>query len=181
MQRWSSGLRSLTALLSNPEFYSRRCLLRHCHPFDSDRLLHTSPRKLLHISQMIGHSLICPNFKPLLNSPPSPHLSHSTPFPPAVCLIQMRHITAVKQRERKLKSRKPRTPVVSKVKKIKMKFYSSFKSRFRVMNDGRIRRWKEGKRHNAHSKSKKSKRRLRQPGIVPAAYAKVMKKLSFCN
>ncbi|XP_073032984.1 uncharacterized protein [Primulina eburnea] len=181
MQRWSSGLRSLTALLSNPEFYSRRCLLSHRHPFDSERLLHTSPRKLLHISQMIGHSLICPNFKPLINSPPSPHLSHSTPFPPAFCLIQMRHITAVKQRERKLKSRKPRTPVVSKVKKIKMKFYSSYKSRFRVMNDGRIRRWKEGKRHNAHSKSKKSKRRLRQPGIVPAAYAKVMKKLSFCN
>lgn len=35
----------------------------------------------------------------------------------------MRHITA-KQREKKLKSRKPRAPVISKVKKIKMKFYS---------------------------------------------------------
>lgn len=28
----------------------------------------------------------------------------------------------------------------------------SFKSRFRMMNDGNIRRWKEGKRHNAHLK-----------------------------
>ncbi|XP_073131163.1 uncharacterized protein [Henckelia pumila] len=152
MQRWSSGLRSLAALLSNPEFCGRRCLIRRREPFDSDRLLHTSPIKLLHISQMTGHSLICPNFKPLLTAPPSPHLSHSTSFPPAVSLIQMRHITAAKQRERKLKSRKPRTPVVSKVKKIKMKFYSSFKSRFRVMNNGQIRRWKAGKRHNASSK-----------------------------
>ncbi|CAA0838820.1 Ribosomal protein L35 [Striga hermonthica] len=94
-------------------------------------------------------------------------------------LAQVRYITA-KQRKRKLKSRKPMTPVVSKVKKIKIKGYSSFKGRFRVMNDGKIRRWKEGKRHNAFSKSKKSKRRLRQPGIVPLAYAKVMKKLNFC-
>ncbi|KAL4601725.1 hypothetical protein ACB092_10G002300 [Castanea dentata] len=73
------------------------------------------------------------------------------------------------------------TPVTSKIKKTKMKFFSSFKSRFRMMNDGNIRRWKEGKRHNAHLKSKKSKRRLKQPGIVPAAYAKVMKKLNFCG
>lgn len=28
----------------------------------------------------------------------------------------------------------------------------SFKGRFRVMKDGQIRRWKEGKRHNAHLK-----------------------------
>jgi len=28
----------------------------------------------------------------------------------------------------------------------------SYKSRFRTMNDGNIRRWKEGKRHNAHLK-----------------------------
>ncbi|OMO93451.1 Ribosomal protein L35 [Corchorus olitorius] len=55
----------------------------------------------------------------------------------------------------------------------------SYKSRFRPLSDGTIRRWKEGKRHNAHLKSKKSKRRLRQPAIVPAAYAKVMKKLNF--
>ncbi|CAN6460966.1 unnamed protein product [Victoria cruziana] len=73
------------------------------------------------------------------------------------------------------------TPVTSKLKKIKMKAYSSYKFRFRTMNDGKIRRWKEGKRHNAHLKSKKAKRRLRKPAIVPAAYAKVMKKLNFCG
>ncbi|KAF8380775.1 hypothetical protein HHK36_028269 [Tetracentron sinense] len=28
----------------------------------------------------------------------------------------------------------------------------SFKSRFRTMNDGTIRRWRAGKRHNAHLK-----------------------------
>ncbi|CAF2142275.1 unnamed protein product [Brassica rapa] len=76
---------------------------------------------------------------------------------------------------------RPRTPITSKVKKVKIKFYSSYKDRFRPLNDGTIRRWKEGKRHNAHLKSKKSKRRLRQPGLVPPAYAKVMKKLNFCN
>ncbi|EPS62640.1 hypothetical protein M569_12152, partial [Genlisea aurea] len=94
-------------------------------------------------------------------------------------LTQVRHITAAKQRLRKKKSRKPMTPVTSKLKKTKIKCYSSFKGRFRIMNDGQIRRWKAGKRHNAHSKSKKSKRRLRQPGIVSLAYAKVMKKLNF--
>ncbi|KAL3610186.1 hypothetical protein D5086_001206 [Populus alba] len=72
------------------------------------------------------------------------------------------------------------TPLTSKVKKFKMKAYSSYKDRFRTMNDGTIRRWREGKNHNAHLKSKKSRRRLRQPSTVPAAYAKVMKKLSFC-
>ncbi|KAK1303541.1 hypothetical protein QJS10_CPB11g00087 [Acorus calamus] len=73
------------------------------------------------------------------------------------------------------------TPVVSKKKKYKIKAYSSYKERFRTLKDGTIRRWREGKRHNAHSKSKKAKRRLRKPEIVPAAYAKVMKKLHFCG
>ncbi|KAB5573809.1 hypothetical protein DKX38_001003 [Salix brachista] len=91
-------------------------------------------------------------------------------------LVQVRHVSS---RERK-KSRKPMTPLTSKVKKFKMKAYSSYKDRFRTMNDGTIRRWREGKNHNAHLKSKKSRRRLRQPSTVPAAYAKVMKKLSFC-
>ncbi|KAK5812899.1 hypothetical protein PVK06_028343 [Gossypium arboreum] len=90
-------------------------------------------------------------------------------------LVQVRHVSS---RER-AKRRKPMTPRTSKLKKIKMKSYSSYKSRFRTMNDGNIRRWREGKNHNAHLKSKKSRRRLRQPAIVPAAYAKVMKKLNF--
>ncbi|MQL75687.1 hypothetical protein Taro_008052, partial [Colocasia esculenta] len=81
----------------------------------------------------------------------------------------------------KERSRAPATPVTSKLKKYKIKGYSSFKSRFRTMNDGNIRRWRAGKRHNAHLKSKKSKRRLRKPEIVSLAYAKVMKKLHFCS
>ncbi|KAG6788564.1 hypothetical protein POTOM_004634 [Populus tomentosa] len=91
-------------------------------------------------------------------------------------LVQVRQVSS---RERK-KNRKPMTPLTSKVKMFKMKAYSSYKDRFRTMNDGTIRRWREGKNHNAHLKSKKSRRRLRQPSTVPAAYAKVMKKLSLC-
>ncbi|KAE9613254.1 putative ribosomal protein L35 [Lupinus albus] len=115
--------------------------------------------------------------RPIFNfSSLSPSSFRPSSFPTSL-LVQVRHVSS---RERK-KRRKPMTPVTSKLKKTKMKSYSSFKLRFRVMNDGNIRRWKEGKRHNAHLKSKKSKRRLRKPGIVPAAYAKVMKKLNFCG
>eukprot|EP01018_Ginkgo_biloba_P028546 Gb_04114 [translate_table: standard] len=89
-------------------------------------------------------------------------------------LTIQKHPFASKTKERTL-----RAPP-SKLKKIKMKSYSSFKFRFRTLNSGLIRRWRAGKRHNAHSKSKKSKRRLRQPSVVPLAYAKVMKKLNFC-
>ncbi|RHN78813.1 putative ribosomal protein L35 [Medicago truncatula] len=49
------------------------------------------------------------------------------------------------------------------------------------MNDGTFGRWREGKRHNAHLKSKIAKRRLRMSALVPVAYAKVMKKLDFCG
>ncbi|KAJ6701420.1 RIBOSOMAL PROTEIN L35 [Salix koriyanagi] len=97
----------------------------------------------------------------------------------ALVCLQLEQARHVSSRERK-KSRKPMTPLTSKVKKFKMKAYSSYKDRFRTMNDGTIRRWREGKNHNAHMKSKKSRRRLRQPSTVPAAYAKVMKKLSVC-
>ncbi|XP_024178479.1 uncharacterized protein LOC112184410 isoform X2 [Rosa chinensis] len=44
------------------------------------------------------------------------------------------------------------TPVTSKIKKYKIKGYSSYKSRFKLLNDGTIRRWREGKWHNAHLK-----------------------------
>ncbi|XP_038887770.1 uncharacterized protein LOC120077803 [Benincasa hispida] len=92
-------------------------------------------------------------------------------------VVQVRHVSS---RDRR-KKRKRTTPVTSKLKKTKLKFYSSYKSRFWMMKDGSIKRRMEGKRHNAHSKSKRSKRRLRQPAIVPLAYAKVMKKLNFCG
>ncbi|KAK7309679.1 hypothetical protein RJT34_06601 [Clitoria ternatea] len=151
MQRCLTKLRSLA-------FQSRHALQPH-------RLLHhlppPPPPQPLHSFRT-----------PLIFSPLT---LHPSPFSPS--FLQLRHVSS---RERKLR-RKPMTPVVSKIKKTKMKSYSSFKLRFRTLNDGTIRRWKEGKRHNAHLKSKKAKRRLRKPGIVPAAYAKVMKKLSFAG
>ncbi|GER30299.1 50S ribosomal protein L35 [Striga asiatica] len=169
IRKWCSRLRLAAAINSIPKAHHHH----HRQPIIPSRLLHTCPN-FPQAPRIFSQSLISPNFKPLLSSPPFPQLCHSP-----IALTQVRYITA-KQRKRKLKSRKPMTPVVSKVKKIKIKGYSSFKGRFRVMNDGQIRRWKEGKRHNAFSKSKKSKRRLRQPGVVPLAYAKVMKKLNFC-
>ncbi|XP_020595280.1 uncharacterized protein LOC110035387 [Phalaenopsis equestris] len=117
-----------------------------------------------------------------MNSSLTPHvpicparlLTHSSPFIP---VFQFRHFATKKVK----RSRAPDTPVISKVKKYKLKAYSSFKYRFRTMNDGLIRRWRAGKRHNAHLKSKKSKRRLRKPEIVHLAYAKVIKKLNFAG
>ncbi|KAI5656420.1 hypothetical protein M9H77_25213 [Catharanthus roseus] len=172
MQRSCSKLRSLAALHSTAK-PPRPPLATAVHSL------------ALHISSNVFHksvsqTVIFPKFHAILQAPQisnpliCPRLSVLPPN-----FTQVRHITA-KQRKRKLKSGKPMTPVTSKVKKIKMKFYSSFKGRFRVMKDGQIRRWKEGKRHNAHLKSKKARRRLRKPGTVPLAYAKVMKKLNFC-
>ncbi|KAF7829163.1 Ribosomal protein L35 [Senna tora] len=163
MQRWCTKVRCLA--VQSRQFIPTT---------SSHRLLHYSPHPLQFPST---NRLPCPLFKP---SSPCPstlalHAFRSSPFPPS--LVQVRHVSS---RERK-KRRTPMTPVTSKLKKTKIKFYSSFKSRFRTLNDGTIRRWKEGKRHNAHLKSKKSKRRLRKPAIVPTAYAKVMKKLSFCG
>ncbi|XP_006651970.1 uncharacterized protein LOC102715103 [Oryza brachyantha] len=121
---------------------------------------------------------------PLLIPRPIPfscshHLPLSLPHPPLGRLnptqMQVRHF-AVKDR-----SRAPQTPTTSKVKKYKIKPPSSMKFRFRVMNDGQVRRWRAGKRHNAHLKSKEAKRRLRKPALVHLAYAKVIKKLNFCS
>ncbi|KAF1001946.1 uncharacterized protein LOC141702801 [Apium graveolens] len=170
MQRWCSKLRSLAAAAVNHRTTTTPPLI-HSH-----RLLHSSST-----SNHFTHKplFVSSNLNPLFVAPSRTSFSlfnHASPC--NVSLIQVRHWT-LKQRKRTLKLRRPATPIVSKVKKVKMKSYSSYKGRFRVMNDGLIRRWKEGKRHNAHLKSKKSKRRLRQPGIVPAAYATVMKKLNF--
>ncbi|WCJ29039.1 Ribosomal protein L35 [Euphorbia peplus] len=133
----------------------------------------------LHSSPAASTSFNNPLLSSFTSKFQSPSLGFQSPLPSSgtlLSLVQARHVSS---RERK-KRRKPMTPVVSKVKKVKMKSYSSYKSRFRLMHDGTFRRWREGKRHNAHLKSKKSKRRLRQPSTVPAAYAKVMKKLNFC-
>ncbi|KAL5724560.1 hypothetical protein ACHQM5_007803 [Ranunculus cassubicifolius] len=102
-------------------------------------------------------------------------LQTSLPLKPnPFSLNQCRYIS--KSKEKRLKKM---TPATSKLKKYKIKPYSSFKQRFRTLNNGTIRRWHAGKSHNAHSKSKISKRRLRLPALVHPAYAKVMKKLNF--
>ncbi|XP_028953838.1 uncharacterized protein [Malus domestica] len=171
MQRLFSKLRSfavrsaqtLPSSLSSPAFL-RSCppLLHHPLPFASIR------NKWTVRSLFIAHS-------PIQSLPPALTALHSSAFP--FSMVQLRHVSS---RERK-KRRKPMTPVTSKLKKTKMKSYSSYKSRFRTMNDGTIRRWRAGKRHNAHLKSKISKRRLRLPALVHPAYATVMKKLNFCG
>uniref|UniRef100_A0A5B7BXV6 50S ribosomal protein L35 n=1 Tax=Davidia involucrata TaxID=16924 RepID=A0A5B7BXV6_DAVIN len=166
MQRWCAKLRSLVVLHSTQK--SQLSLSSSC------RLLHSSPH-LLH--KPIAFTVISSNFKPLFNGSRPSLFNQEAPRSSLLPLsfIQVRHITKQEKKTKRM------TPVTSKIKKIKMKSYSSYKGRFRTMNDGRIRRWKEGKRHNAHLKSKSAKRRLRRPGIVPLAYAKVMKKLNFCG
>ncbi|KAK7252541.1 hypothetical protein RIF29_36552 [Crotalaria pallida] len=165
MHRWATKLRSFAA------HYPRQPL-----PTPSPRRFfhHAPPPPLQSLLPSLPSTNLTP--RPIFNfSSFSPYPFRPSPFSPSC--VQVRHVSS---RERK-KRRKPMTPVTSKLKKTKMKSYSSFKLRFRVMNDGNIRRWREGKRHNAHLKSKKSKRRLRQPALVPPAYAKVMKKLNFCG
>ncbi|KAI5601883.1 hypothetical protein BDE02_01G120900 [Populus trichocarpa] len=166
MQRLCTKLRSLASVSS------------------SHRLLHSSPQffhRPLHFAAAsskwsLNGSILNTSSSLPIQLPSLPFLPSFRLSPLSHPLVQVRHVSS---RERK-KNRKPMTPLTSKVKKFKMKAYSSYKDRFRTMNDGTIRRWREGKNHNAHLKSKKSRRRLRQPSTVPAAYAKVMKKLSFC-
>ncbi|KAJ6946690.1 hypothetical protein NC651_001405 [Populus alba x Populus x berolinensis] len=175
MQRLCTKLRSLASvssshrlLHSSPQFYHRPL---HFAAASSKWSLNGS---LLNTSSLLPIQLPSLPFLPSFRlSPPS----HPRIF--ALECLQLLQVRQVSSRERK-KNRKPMTPLTSKVKKFRMKAYSSYKDRFRTMNDGTIRRWREGKNHNAHLKSKKSRRRLRQPSTVPAAYAKVMKKLSFC-
>ncbi|KAB1216136.1 hypothetical protein CJ030_MR4G006412 [Morella rubra] len=113
----------------------------------SRRLIHASPQPY----QPLRFASSRWSFRPLFNASSTTHSSLALqPFPSSfpLSMVQVRHVSS---RERK-KRRKPMTPVTSKLKKTKMKPYSSYKSRFRIMNDGNIRRWKEGKRHNAHLK-----------------------------
>ncbi|KMT11404.1 hypothetical protein BVRB_5g107320 [Beta vulgaris subsp. vulgaris] len=168
MQRWCSKFRafpllptSTTTSSSFPSFHrfyhSTSNFQRPISPFSSIS------------SQLISH-FNAPSFLPIPRNGASVSLF-------AASYAQVRNFSA-KSKEKKWKKL---TPAVSRVKKIKIKGYSSYKGRFRTLSDGTIRRWREGKRHNAHLKSKKSKRRLRKPEIVPLAYAKVMKKLNFCS
>ncbi|KAM1024161.1 hypothetical protein ACFX15_036766 [Malus domestica] len=144
MQRLFSKLRSFSVHSAQtlPSSLSSPSLLRSCPP-----LLH-QPLPFASIdNRWIVRSLFS------AHSPTQPSLAvtalRSSPFP--FSMVQVRHVSS---RERK-KRRKPMTPVTSKLKKTKLKSYSSYKSRFRTMNDGTIRRWRAGKRHNAHSKEVK--------------------------
>ncbi|XVF13724.1 hypothetical protein REPUB_Repub08aG0232300 [Reevesia pubescens] len=132
----------------------RLCTKLRCLALQSTQTLPSlsASRRLLHHSSPPIHFISTNwNFKSLLNnttasSPPAIYCFSYSPLP--VSLVQVRHVSS---RER-AKRRKPMTPRTSKIKKPKMKFYSSYKSRFRTMSDGNIRRWREGKNHNAHMK-----------------------------
>ncbi|KAL8141734.1 hypothetical protein V2J09_014766 [Rumex salicifolius] len=171
MQRWCTKLRSLSiSSLSRPS---------HPPPWRI-RLLHSTPFSISR-SPFPSSTVIPPAFKSLRNSFASPaasflpgQLLSSSSFPNSFA-VQVRNFSA-KSKEKKWKKL---TPTISKVKKIKMKGYSSYKRRFRLLSDGTIRRWREGKRHNAHLKSKEAKRRLRRPSTVPVAYAKFRNGMEF--
>ncbi|OVA18459.1 Ribosomal protein L35 [Macleaya cordata] len=168
MQRWFGKLRPFaTSATENLSFLSSSSSHR--------TLLHSSPSPQLQqpVSLIVNNSIFKPLFNaPSITHPQMLHLGFQSSFT-QLFLNQSRHFSSKERKRTRV------TPVTSKLKKTKMKSYSSFKSRFRVMNDGQIRRWRAGKRHNAHLKSKISKRRLRLPALVHPAYAKVMKKLNF--
>ncbi|XP_062205649.1 uncharacterized protein LOC133907595 isoform X1 [Phragmites australis] len=119
------------------------------------------------------------SFRPPVSSPLLPSSWGLDDFDFFSGVAQAAHQQQVRHYANKERSRAPLTPTISKVKKYKLKAPSSMKFRFRTMNDGQIRRWRAGKRHNAHLKSKSAKRRLRKPALVHLAYAKVIKKLNF--
>ncbi|MBU4343517.1 MAG: 50S ribosomal protein L35 [Candidatus Omnitrophica bacterium] len=59
----------------------------------------------------------------------------------------------------------------------KLKTNKSAKKRFKLTKKGKLKRFKQGKRHLATSKSSNRKRRLRKGTIVGGAVAKITKKL----
>lgn len=177
MQRWCAKLSLSLAFLPRTS---------HSFPCQHRRLLnssayHTSDLLSSVSSHLTGSKTLTHPFTPATSSISCYGLKQSH-FPGAH-LIQLRNFSQKSKDEKWNKYKKKwtqLTPATSKVKKTKMKAYSSYKGRFRVKSDGTIKRWREGKQHNAHSKSKSAKRRLRRPSTVPLAYAKVMKKLNFC-
>ncbi|GAB2273373.1 hypothetical protein Dimus_008170 [Dionaea muscipula] len=180
MQRWCTKLRylSLQSITRPPPL--RPLTMRppplSLPPLFCCRLHSSSSSSLTSHRQWSTSSNLMPSFNPFIRAALRGYNPcRSSQFPHHY--LHSRNFSA-KSKEKKWKKL---TPATSKVKKTKMKAYSSFKDRFRTMHDGNIRRWKAGKRHNAHSKSKKAKRRLRRPGIVSLAYAKVLKKLDFCG
>lgn len=102
--------------------------------------------------------LASPSAFPTNFTPPSPPISSLLRFP-----AQMEQQRAY----------------ASKLKKYKIKAYSSYKFRFKEKKNGEYKRWRAGKRHNAHSKTNKQLRQLRRPAVVHDAYANIMKRLNF--
>eukprot|EP00850_Spirogloea_muscicola_P016860 SM000140S00609 [mRNA] locus=s140:162924:163491:- [translate_table: standard] len=67
----------------------------------------------------------------------------------------------------------------TKLSKTKIKPYSSYKGRFKLLASGLFKRWRAGKRHNAKSKTPKQIRQLRRPSTVSPGLAYAMRKLNF--
>ncbi|CAI5989186.1 unnamed protein product [Closterium sp. NIES-64] len=55
----------------------------------------------------------------------------------------------------------------------------SLKRRFKLLANGEYKRWRAGKRHNASTKTKKQRRQLRQPSVVPPGLKQPMRYLGF--
>ncbi|KAK8940446.1 hypothetical protein KSP39_PZI009895 [Platanthera zijinensis] len=124
-----------------------RCFVKLAGPLISSslRLLSRSSSTRLHVHSILLIRSVNTSVTPFIPFCHSRLRPHSSPLFP---VFQSRHFAKAKKK----RSRAPDTPIVSKVKKYKMKSYSSFKSRFRTLSDGQIRRWRAGKRHNAHLK-----------------------------
>ncbi|MFH1853792.1 MAG: 50S ribosomal protein L35 [Candidatus Omnitrophota bacterium] len=59
----------------------------------------------------------------------------------------------------------------------KLKTNKSARKRFKLTKRGKLRRYKQGKRHLATSKSSNRKRRLRKPTLIRGKLQKILKKL----
>ncbi|MBU1887598.1 MAG: 50S ribosomal protein L35 [Candidatus Omnitrophica bacterium] len=59
----------------------------------------------------------------------------------------------------------------------KLKTNKSASKRLRLTKSGKLKRWRQGKRHLATSKSSNRKRKLRKSVLVEGKLQKIMKKL----
>lgn len=120
MQRWYSKFRSVAATVVRSQSSFHKPLINHQQ---QQRLFHSSINKTLIISSSPFPSSFAAAASPSIFS----HLI-ITPRTSSLPLVspltgQVRHLT-LKQRKRKLKCRQPPSPIVSKLKKYKIKPYS---------------------------------------------------------
>ncbi len=59
----------------------------------------------------------------------------------------------------------------------KMKTKKGVKKRFKITKNGKVRRYKQGKRHILTKKSQDRKRKLKKPAMVDRSFEKKVKKL----